>query len=485
MPKPTASTNTEFVPGTEYTGQERPTMLIVDDQSKSLAALSSLLKTQTFCPLWVQGCRRALEFLQKNKDLVRLIVLDQKLSPLGGAGFLLQAKKIAPEAAFLITAPLGPMLYCRGCFYELCGVNLKENLETILQAIAEKIGLTRHEPSSRQQTEARLQGFGQLLGRSRAMNQIYDLVQNLGKSKATILIKGESGTGKELLARTIHQTSSCSHGAFVPVNCGAIPAGLVESELFGHEKGAFTSAHSQHKGKFEAAGQGTLFLDEVGELAPEVQVKLLRVLQEREFYRVGGNNAIPAQCRLIAATSRDLQQDVYLGRFRADLYYRLNVIPMRMPALREHRQDIPLLLKHFFRAFSQELQRKPPVLSKEAAEAMYSYSFPGNVRELVNIVQRLCVLCPEQVIHVADLPQEVRSDPSHDVPELLQSLPQNGVTLQRMEKELILKTLDLTQGNKAQAAKKLGITRRLLYLRLDNYGISNQHSGTSGDTSRQ
>ncbi len=462
--------------------QGRPVLLIVDDQSKSLASLSTRLSPKLFYPLWMQGCQRALEFMQEYNNQIWLIIMDQKLSPLGGAGFLLQAKRLAPRAAFLITAPLGPILYYQGLFYELCGVNLKEDLDIILQAIAEKIGLTRHEANNRLRTETCLQGFGQLLGHSRAMNQVYQLIQSIEKSTATILINGESGTGKELLARTIHQTSPCSHKAFVPVNCGAIPAGLVESELFGHERGAFTSAHTKHKGKFEIADQGTLFLDEVGELPLEVQVKLLRVLQEKEFQRIGGNTNIPARCRIIAATSRNLEQDVARERFRQDLYYRLNVIPMRMPALREHRQDIPLLLKQFFNHFSQDLKRSPPSLSREAAEALYSYSFPGNVRELINIVERVCVICPGQVINLNDLPQEIRASSRTASPELISSLPQNGVTLQEVEKELILKTLNLTQGNKAAAAKKLGITRRLLYLRLESYGLSRQCAVTSGDT---
>lgn len=460
--------------------QDRPLLLIVDDQSKSLAALPALLNTKTFCPCRLEDSREALQFLQEHRSQVWLIILDQKLSPLGGAGFLQQAKRIVPRAAFLITAPLCPMLYYQGRFYELCGVNLKENPDTILQAIAEKIGGAKADTGRHSKTQLSLQGFGQLLGRSPSMNQIYGLIQNLEKSTATVLIKGESGTGKELLARTIHQNSPCCKHPFVPINCGAMPANLVESELFGHEKGAFTSAHTQHKGKFEIADQGTLFLDEVGELPHEIQVKLLRVLQEKEFQRVGGNVNLPARCRIMAATSRDLKQDVSQGRFRTDLYYRLNVIPVRMPSLREHRQDIPLLLEHFFSLFSQKLQRKQPVLSFEAAEALHSYSYPGNVRELINIVERICVICPGPVIYISDLPQEVSLDysPATCTNELLQSLPLNGATLQQMEKELILKTLDLTQGNKSAAARKLGITRRLLYLRLEQYGLCRQHSVT-------
>jgi len=248
----------------------------------------------------------------------------------------------------------------------------------------------------------------------------------------------------------------------------------MESELFGHERGAFTTAVTQRKGKFEIAEGGTLFLDEVGELDRELQVKLLRVLQEKEFQRVGGNDTYKTDVRILAATSQDLNQAVQNGHFRDDLFSRLNVIPVHVPPLRERRADIPLLLDHFFNYTAGEMDRYPPVLSEEALNALKNYRFPGNVRELANIVERLLTMCPDGQIGFKDLPQEVREEAASErqTANVLNDLPDGGACLSEVEKELILKTLEMTSGNKAAAARKMGITRRRLYLRLAQYGIA-------------
>ena len=450
----------------------RPIVLIVDDELKALSSLPRLIRSDLFAPLWVPDEQQGLHTLQEHKDRIWLIIIDQKSSGLGGAGFRQVAKRFAPWATYLITTPLGPVFYHRHSIYELNGVNLKEDIDAILSAIADKIGLTSSEPG-RAALRKRRSSFGPIIGCSREMNTIYDLIQTVERSAATVLIQGESGTGKELIAQTIHRTSSRKERQFVAVNCGAMPTNLVESELFGHEKGAFTSAHRQHQGKFEHAHGGTLFLDEIGELEPEVQIKLLRVIQEKEFQRVGGGRTLQADCRLIAATSRNLKQDVANGRFREDLFYRINVIPMWVPPLRERRTDIPLLLEHFFSAMSHKLGRTPPRLAEEASEVLEAYSYPGNVRELINVVERLCVICSKQVIRAEDLPEELRelSGPQAMAQEVLRDLPPTGCRLQEVERELIAKTLHLTSGNKVDAARKLGITRRLLYLRLEQYGL--------------
>jgi DNA-binding NtrC family response regulator len=287
------------------------------------------------------------------------------------------------------------------------------------------------------------------------------------------LIQGESGTGKELIAQTIHQTSPRQKHPFVAINCGAIPANLMESELFGHERGAFTSAVSQRKGKFEIAEGGTLFLDEVGELDRELQVTLLRVLQEKEFQRVGGNNTYKTDVRIISATSQDLSRAVHAGHFRDDLFYRLNVIPVHVPPLRERRADIPLLSAHLFNKSAKEMGRSPPVLSEEVLNALKNYRYPGNVRELANIVERILTLCPDGKISFKDLPEEVREEAAYapQTINVLNDLPDGGACLSAVEKELILKTLEMTSGNKAAAARMIGITRRRLYLRLSQYGL--------------
>jgi len=304
----------------------------------------------------------------------------------------------------------------------------------------------------------------------------------LKDASSTVLIQGESGTGKELIAQSIHKTGHRKNRPFVAINCGAIPANLMESELFGHERGAFTTAVNRRLGKFEIAQGGTIFLDEVAELDRNLQVKLLRVLQEKEFQRVGGNRTYPTDVRVIAASTHLLAKAVEAGHFREDLYYRLNVIPIHVPPLRNRREDIPLLLEHFFATAAAAMKRPSPTLSEAAQQALIQYSYPGNVRELVNIVERLLVMCRNGSIAFKDLPRVVRQEAvaGSASTDWLKRLPQGGVCLHDVEKELILKTLELTSGNKAAAARMIGITRRRLYLRLAQYGLTG--SVTSGDT---
>jgi DNA-binding NtrC family response regulator len=251
----------------------------------------------------------------------------------------------------------------------------------------------------------------------------------------------------------------------------------MESELFGHERGAFTSAMQQRKGKFEIASGGTLFLDEIGELDKSLQVKLLRVLQEKEFQRVGGNVTIKTDVRIIAATSQDLKKDVKSGRFRDDLFYRLNVVPITIPPLRDRKEDIPLLLNHFLEVYAREMDMPLPVMTEEVKDALLSYSYPGNVRELANIVERLLVTCPGGESIIQYLPEELCQKAGMAIHStgLINQLPEGGVRLQDVEKELLVKTLEMTNGNKLAAAKMLGITRRLLYLRLSEYGLSSSN----------
>jgi DNA-binding NtrC family response regulator len=350
---------------------------------------------------------------------------------------------------------------------------LKEDINGILLSITQKMTngkASRKKPVRNPEVKER---FGAIIGRTESINAIYRLVGNLQGSSSTVLILGESGTGKELIARTIHQTSPRQGRPFVAINCGAIPANLIESELFGHERGAFTSAVSQRKGKFEVAEGGTLFLDEISELDRELQVKLLRVLQEKEFERVGGNVTYKTDVRIIAATSQDLSQAVQSGHFRDDLFYRLNVIPVRVPPLRARKADIPLLLEHFFDKTAREMGRRTPVLSEEVLAALANYRYPGNVRELANIVERLMTICPDGKIGRQDLPREVLEEAAHapHAATVLAVLPAGGARLSQVEKELILKTLEIASGNKSVAARMIGITRRRLYLRLSQYGL--------------
>jgi DNA-binding NtrC family response regulator len=456
------------------TDRNKPIILIVDDQYRTFRLLLRLISQDLFSPIWVPNAKDGLKILKNHSGGVQIIIIDLKSSGMGGGGFLHQARQIAPHSAILITAPLGPFLYQHGAFYDFSGPSLKADINAVLSSIVEKMGAGNGVSVNEGSPQEWKDRFGVIIGRSKGINEIYQLIEKLRSSSATVMIQGESGTGKELVAQTIHQTSPRNDRPFVAINCGAIPENLMESELFGHERGAFTTAVQQRKGKFEAAHGGTLFLDEIGELDRDLQVKLLRVLQEKEFQRVGGNRSYETDVRIIAATSRDLRSAVEAGHFRDDLFYRLNVVPIHIPPLRERREDIPLLLDHFFHKISREMDRSVPLITEEALRLLTGYSYHGNVRELTNIVERLLVTCPNGKIRHQDLPDEVRgeAESGRGPAERLKDLPEPGVSLQEIEKELILKTLKMTSWNKAATARMLGITRRLLYLRLSQYGLS-------------
>ncbi len=322
--------------------------------------------------------------------------------------------------------------------------------------------------------ERRAAFVDQILGQAPAIQEVRQLVAKVAPTRTTVLVTGESGTGKEVVARTIHENGGRRDQPFVAINCGAIPEGLIESELFGHERGSFTGASEAKPGLFEVAGSGTLFLDEIGELPPQVQVKLLRALQERKIRRVGGNTDHTIAARIVAATNRDLLEEVKAGRFREDLYYRLNVIQIRMPPLRERRGDIPLFLDLFLRRFAEELGRPVPRLDPEAARLLAEHPYPGNVRELANIVERAVTLCDGDVIDAACLPATVRGTgptPAADAT----ALPPDGIDLQAhldaIERSIIEEALRRTEGVKTDAAKWLGLTFRSFRYRLAKFGI--------------
>jgi DNA-binding NtrC family response regulator len=449
----------------------KPVVLVVDDEYRTFRSLPGLISPEAYEVVWAPDAAGGLKTLGDRPDGVDIVIVDLKSSGIGGGGFLHRARQVAPKAAMLITGPLGHFLYQGGVFYDFSGPSLKRDINMVLSGIARNARPGRRGARLRQLPREGKKRTGPIIGRSQNINELYALVERLGSSLATVLIQGESGTGKELVARTIHQTGPRSHGPFLAINCGAIPPSLMETELFGHERGAFTTALSRRIGKFEAADGGTLFLDEIGELDKDLQVKLLRVLQEKEFQRVGGNRTCKTDVRVIAATSRNLRDEVKEGRFRDDLFYRLNVVPIHVPPLRERQGDIPLLLEHFFREFSSQISRPLPSITKEAFDALARYRYPGNVRELANIVERLLVVCPEGEITLGDLPAEIQAEASEGGSSggVIKDLPEKGMSLRAVEKELILKTLEKTSGNKVAAARMLGITRRRLYLRLDEY----------------
>jgi len=307
-----------------------------------------------------------------------------------------------------------------------------------------------------------------IVGNSKGMQMVYDLIAQVSRSDATVLIRGESGTGKELVAHAIHFNSLRASKPFIKVNCGALPESVVESELFGHEKGAFTGAIATRKGRFELAHGGTIFLDEIGDLSPTTQIKFLRVLQEKEFERVGGTQTIKTDVRVITATNRSLEELIEEGRFRQDLYYRLNVFPIHIPPLRERKTDIPLLADHFVEKYSKANHKTIRRVSTPAIDMLMSYHWPGNVRELENCIERAVVLSSDHVIH------------GHHLPPTLQTAEASGTahegtldgTLENVERDLILDALKAARGNKAKAARSLGISERIMGLRVKKYGIT-------------
>jgi len=306
-------------------------------------------------------------------------------------------------------------------------------------------------------------GLGNIVGKNPKMQAIYDLVENISQSDSTILIQGESGTGKELIARAIHFLSPRNEKPFIIANCSAYAQNLLESELFGHEKGSFTGAIKSKKGRFELADGGTIFLDEIGEIHSTTQLLLLRVLQEKKFERVGAEDTIKVDVRVIAATNRNLNREMMDGKFREDLYYRLNVIPVTVPPLRERKDDVPLLAKHFLDIYSNANKKHIRGFSEEVMQIFLDYDWPGNVRELQNAVEHAVILAKETIIRGIDLP--------HNLKETYPQFQADTSSLKDTEKNLILKVLKETDGNKYQAAKKLGITRSTLYGKLRKHGI--------------
>jgi DNA-binding NtrC family response regulator len=317
--------------------------------------------------------------------------------------------------------------------------------------------------------------FENLIGTSLAMQRVFQLIEKVADAESTVLILGESGTGKELVARAIHFNSHRAEKPLIPVNCGAIPESLLESELFGHERGAFTGAARTRMGRFELANGGTIFLDEVGDMSPALQVKLLRVLQEQNFERVGGTKGIRVDVRIIAATNRNIEQAVARGEFREDLYYRLSVIPLNLPPLRERKEDIPLLLQHFMDQFNRLRDRKLQGFSPRTLHMLTNYSWPGNVRELENLVDRLVVLKGQGIIDPEDLPEKMQTTWTPAQPAAAMEIPDEGfcldIAIRELERELIARALQKADGVKNKAAQLLGIKRTTLIEKLKRYSL--------------
>jgi len=450
-----------------------PRILVVDDEPGIRESLHMLLK-QDYDVETAEDVDSALRTIDAAPP--RLVLLDLLMPGRNGMELLDELKQrglripvIVLTASKTVATAVEAMQRGASDFvtkpFEIDALRIKVRQLLAHGELEDEVARLRDEIEDRQR-------MGPIIGRSAAMQEVFRSIERVAKSRASVLISGESGTGKELVARAIHEQSPRSAGPYLAVNCGAIPHQLLEAELFGHEKGAFTDAIDRRIGRFERASGGTLLLDEIGELEPSVQVKLLRVLQERRFERVGSSESIEVDVRILAATNRDLAAEVESGRFRPDLYYRINVVPIRLPPLRERREDIKLLAESYLAKACQAADRTVR-LSPAAMSALRSYSWPGNVRELENAIERGLALCTNEEIEVTDLPEEIlRGGLAESLREDWRAGRVNFPdTVSRFEGELMREVLERCSWNQTRAAAELGITRRVLKLRMDRCGL--------------
>jgi DNA-binding NtrC family response regulator len=460
---------------------DKASIVIIEDDQANRRSLVRALSREGYRVEAFGEADPALNYLREHRD-VSLVVTDLMLPGTDGFGVLDEARAIDPHLGVLMITGHGSVESAvdamkRGADdYLTKPVNLEE-LRKRVSTLVEKARLTKRVV----ELETRLgEKFGQLVGRSKAMEALFRQMDLVAAARSNVLIVGDSGTGKELVANALHDNSPRHGKRFLPINCAAIPAEILESELFGHEKGSFTGATSRKVGKFELADGGTLFLDEIGELPLEMQVKLLRVLEQREFMRVGGTDTISVDIRLIAATNADLEAAVDEGRFRSDLYYRLKVVTLKIPPLRERREDIPLLANHFLDMFAKENGREGMHISPEAMRAMVQTGWEGNVRELKNVIESLVVLAPEDEIRLEDLPPEYACSEDGGQPAVgggFEGPAATGpsdqpMTMDEIERRAILDALQKTGGNRTQAAEMLGIGLRTLQRKLKEYRLA-------------
>jgi two-component system NtrC family response regulator len=449
------------------------TILVIEDEALQLRTLTGFLKKQGYLVIWSTSGVEGLRMAQKQP--VDLILTDYKMPGKNGLEVLKEAKAVNPEIAVVLvtahgTEEIAVQAMKEGAFdYVTKPVDLDE-LEIVVKKALEQKQLVSENRELRRQLAERYH-FHEIISGSAEMEEVINTAGRAARSKATVLIQGESGTGKELIARAIHYASSRKDAPFVAVNCAALSENLLESELFGHERGAFTGADAQRKGRFEQADGGTLFIDEVGDISVGAQVKLLRVLQEQQFERVGGNETIQVDVRVIAATNQNLEEMMRQGSFREDLFYRLNVISIPIPPLRERKDDIPPLISHFIHKYAGENDKEIEEVSKEAMDVLIRYDYPGNVRELGNAIERAVVMARGTLVASEDLPIHLRSPQS----ERESSYESRGrsltETLEDLERHLITDALAKTDGNQSKAAEELGISERNLRYRIKKYGI--------------
>jgi two-component system response regulator HydG len=449
-----------------------PKILVIDDETAILDTLRILLRREGFQVETAVGGQQGVARLEELRPDV--VLSDVRMPNVGGLEVLLAAKEMDPSLpVILMTAQASLQTAIRavneGAFYYIQKPFANDEMIAICRRAAESRQLKRENQALKTEIRRRDRGdAARPIGRSRRFLDVLKTAETVAPTDSTVLVTGESGTGKEVLAKYIHEVSGRTDGPFVSINCGALPESLLESELFGHVKGSFTGAHRDKQGLFVAAKGGTFFMDEVGEMSPATQVKLLRVLQEREVIPVGATESVPVDVRIVAATNRDLEEEIRRGGFRSDLYYRLNVITVHLPPLRDRSEDVPLLASYFLERFASGRGRETPRLSQEAVDALASYDWPGNVRELENALERAAVLTADGEIQVATLPTRITERAPQ--PLVAAALPPNP-TLEIVERAYIHWVLHSEGGNKTRAAEVLGIDPSTLYRKLLRYGM--------------
>ncbi len=445
---------------------EKQVILIVEDDSNVGESIRLLLEKRGYSILLASNGKEALPLFRQ--EMVDLVITDLVMPKMDGMALLEAVKKLRPETEVIVISAQGTIEKAvqamkMGAFDFIEKPINPKVIALVVERALEKQTLVLQNRDLRSQLEDRFH-FKNIVGKSEKMVKIFELIRHIASYDSSVLIIGESGTGKELIANAIHYHSPRASMPFIKVSCASLSEGIIESELFGHEKGAFTGAITFRKGRFERAHGGTLFLDEVEDIPPSTQIKLLRVLQEAEFERVGGNKTIKVDIRVIAASNRDLQEAVEQGTFREDLYYRLNVVNIKLPPLRERREDIPFLIQFFIEKYDQKYQMKVKGISQRAMNVLMNYHWKGNVRELENTLESIMVIHSPEVIDLAHLPQEVEDVKGS--PETVSI--RIGTPLEEVEKEILLQTLKATKGNKRMAAKLLGINVRTIHRKMED-----------------
>ncbi len=464
-------------------------VLILEDEAENLRSLTKALEKVGYEVKGFQDPREGLKHFATRDD-IDLVLTDLRMPGMDGMEVLRRVKESEPSVAVLLITAFGSVesavqaMKVGADDYLAKPVDLYE-LRRRVQALVEKRRLKNEVDELKARLDERF-GFEHIIGNSKPMRELFQQVRMAAPTKVTVLIQGESGTGKELIANAIHQNSDRKRSRFLPINCAAIPGNLIESELFGHEKGSFTGAEKAHPGKFEQATGGTLFLDEIGELSLDLQAKLLRVLEERVVTRVGGTQPISVDVRIVTATHRDLPRMVAEGKFREDLMYRLKVVELRIPPLRERPEDIELLVLAFVAQFNREHGKQVKRVSPEVLRLLSSYAWPGNVRELRNLVERMVIFCAEDELRAAHLPHDFKAGPPlvaaafHTLPgRLLQVEGDSVQALDELERQAIFRALQESSGNKTQAARVLGIGVRTMHRKLKEYRIQDEERSTT------